>query len=232
MPSIYQNPDFYFFWKPHGLPSTFGKEKSLLDYIQQWDIESISGIDNTIKPYIDPSLKELKDTSQFLKNQTKTFTKTQEYWLLNRLDNDTAGFLYFAKELSIYDKYRQLQAQNKVDKHYIAQVFGNTTTQTIDYPIMHRSSKKMLAIKSNEDIKKGTGKQHIVQTFIQTLSYDKKSNISTLLVTIHKGIRHQIRVHLASIGLPIIGDILYGTKLPNPKNEHLCLWSIGCTIQK
>ncbi|MBU1757968.1 hypothetical protein KKG31_02115 [Patescibacteria group bacterium] len=38
------------------------------------------------------------------------------------MDNDTAGLLYFAKDLSTFDNYRQLQAQMKIEKHYIAQI--------------------------------------------------------------------------------------------------------------
>lgn len=126
--------------------------------------------------------------------------------------------------MTIFDSYRQLQADNKVEKHYIAQVIGKYDIKNINYPIMHRSSLKMIAIKSPTDLKKGRGKEHNVETFITTIDYDPKSNISTLLVKIHKGIRHQIRVHLASVGFPIIGDPLYGK---SGTDEILHLRSVG-----
>ena len=255
---VYENKDYYLFWKPHGLPSTFGKEKCFLEYLVEsmprngggtkykveTDSKAYAPIDLcTYKPfqkYFDPSLKPVKNVEEVIKHQIQAFSKDQEFWLLNRLDNDTAGFLYFAKDLLIFDQYRQLQAQNQIEKHYIAQVSWNIAPIdkggvggfVIDFPIMHRSSKRMIALKDQKGrlaCRFGRGKEHQVQTFIQTLEYDKKSNISTLLVKIHKWIRHQIRVHLASIGFPVIGDPLYGGNEPN---EHLHLWSVGFEIVK
>jgi len=243
---IYETDKFSFFWKPHGLPSTFGKEKSFLYHLEEGNLEFDTSDYQSIQKYIDSSLQQVQNTKSAITHQTQTFSKDQEYWLLNRLDNDTAGFLYFAKDLSTFDQYRQLQAQNCSEKHYIAQVQGNITEsslraasrhprrfgvwkQTISFPIMHRSLEKMIAIKDPKDLKKGRWKEHTIQTFVELLNYDKKSDISTLLVKIHKWIRHQIRVHLASIGFPIVGDSLYGE---NKDNEHLHLRSVGFNIVK
>jgi 23S rRNA pseudouridine1911/1915/1917 synthase len=74
---------------------------------------------------------------------------------------------------------------------------------------------------------KGRWKEHQVTTQIEVIRYDPQKDISTLLVMISKGIRHQIRVHLASQGHPIIWDMLYGKK----ENEgYLHLRSIGFQI--
>ena len=69
---------FLYVWKPHGVPSTFGKTSSFLENIIAMD---------------------------FFVEQKKTFTIDQEYGLLNRLDNDTAGLLYFARTKPLYDRY-------------------------------------------------------------------------------------------------------------------------------
>jgi 23S rRNA-/tRNA-specific pseudouridylate synthase len=58
----------------------------------------------------------------FTKNQLTNFTKEQEYGLLNRLDNDTSGFLYFAKNNNIFSEFKTLQKQEKVNKIYYAKV--------------------------------------------------------------------------------------------------------------
>lgn len=226
---IYETEKFSFFWKPHGLPSTFGKEKSFLDHLEENTLEFETSDYKPIQKYIDSSLQKVQNTQSAISHQIQNFTKDQEYWLLNRLDNDTAGFLYFAKDMSTFDDYRQLQAHNKIEKHYIAQVQGQIKDQTIDYPIMHRSLEKMIAIKDPKDLKKWRGKEHKVQTFVEVLNYDKKSDISTLLVKIHKWIRHQIRVHLASVGLPIIGDKIYWN---SESGGVLHLRSIGFDVQK
>lgn len=243
---VYETDKFSFFRKPHGLPSTFGKEKSFLDHLAEGNLEFNASDYQSIQKYIDSSLQQVQNTKSAITHQTQTFSKDQEYWLLNRLDNDTAGFLYFAKDLATFDQYRQLQAQNRIEKHYIAHVQGNIPLSPfvkgggpngpgdfmIDFPIMHRSSKKMITLKDQKGrpaCQFGRGKEHAVQTFVKTLSYDNKSDISTLLVKIHKWIRHQIRVHLASVGFSIIGDPLYGE---NKSNENLHLRSVGFNVLK
>lgn len=68
----------------------------------------------------------------------------------------------------------------------------------------------VVALESN--LHKIKGKIHQQKTFIQEFEYDAERNISTALVTIKKGIRHQIRVHFAAIGYPLVGDLLYGKR--------------------
>ena len=77
---------------------------------------------------------------------------------------------------------------------------------------MHHKSvdEKMIAIRDEQDVRKGRGKLHEVKTQGTLLHYDEEKNISTLEIMITKWIRHQIRVHLAGTWSPIIGDELYG----------------------
>jgi 23S rRNA-/tRNA-specific pseudouridylate synthase len=119
------------------------------------------------------------------------------------LDNETAGFLYFAKTQEAFDKYRQLQSEGKINKWYIAQIQGvpNESAFEIDMPIMRHKHKedRMIFIRSPKDKLKGRSKIHNPSTIVKVLHTDKKTGISTLLVGIYKGVRHQIRVHLAGI---------------------------------
>ncbi len=55
----------------------------------------------------------------------QSFSPEQEYGLVNRLDSDTSGLLYFAKDQETYGSYHQLQINEKVLKHYVAKVSGN-----------------------------------------------------------------------------------------------------------
>ena len=89
---------------------------------------------------------------------------------------------------------------------------------------MHRksNSEKMIAIRDSKDIRLGRGKEHDVSTQIDILGYDTRNNLTTILATITRGIRHQIRVHLAANGTPIIGDDLYGKRA-----DYLHLRSLG-----
>ncbi len=223
-------------WKPSGIPTTFGNEACFLDILmgEKPNPGMDFSIPKFIAPYIDlPDFKPyvLKDVS--IKEQFSVFWKEKELGLLNRLDNDTAGFLYFVKTPEIFEKYRQLQSEGKVHKWYIAQILGTPkeTSFEITMPIMHHRHKadRMIFIRSPKDELKGRSKMHHPSTIVKVLHTEEKTWISTLLVGIYKWVRHQIRVHLAGIWCSVIGDTLYGK---DDWKWRLCLWSIGFQIQE
>lgn len=96
-------------------------------------------------------------------------------------------------------------------------------------PIMHHKHKqdRMIFIRNPKDELKGRSKIHHSNTIVKVLHTDSKKDVSTLLVGIYKGVRHQIRVHLAGIGYPVIGDALYGKE---KQIGNLCLRSVGFQI--
>lgn len=235
---IYENENIYLLWKPRGLPSTFGPEKSLLDFFSDKDQLDKLLQNNTDFEYCLPYISldwytKVEDISIFLNNQLTQFSQEQEFGLLNRLDNDTGGFLYFAKTSEKASWYKDLQSRNQVQKTYLAEVVGNPfysspeISKTISTPIMHHSQSedKMITIKSLWDNLKWRGKVHNVSTYIQLIHYNSEKNTSLIKVVITKWVRHQIRVHLSSSGSPIIGDILYNKK--SNKEQQLQLWSIS-----
>jgi len=185
-------------------------------------------------PYIDlPDFVQIELKKTLIDHQIKEFGKDKEFGLLNRLDNETAGFLYFAKSKEAFEKYRRLQSEGKVNKRYIAQIIWTPKESAfeIDMPIMHHKYKedRMIFVHSPKDEQKWRSKVHTPSTIVKVLHTDAATNITTLLVGIYKGVRHQIRVHLAGIGYPVIGDTLYG----NEKNTgNLNLWSVGFQIHE
>ena len=196
----YQDKNFYYFWKPAGLASSRWKSVSFLDLM--WD-ENCNW-----------------DVRDIVDSQLKFFGKEKELWLLNRLDWPTTWLLYFAKNPRIYSKFRELQKEWKVDKYYIAEVYGNIqywvnkNGNLINFPIMHHryNDDRMVVIRSDEDNAKWKWNIHKVETEIWEIDYDEKENLSTVLIKIHKWIRHQIRAHLSSIWYPICGDNLIREK--------------------
>lgn len=246
MLNIFQTQDFYFFRKPHWVASTFWKEKSFLDYVFLDNIDlpnnsiNYDDLNEDILKYIDIEIeslniaivKNIQDKKSIIQSLINIFWEEKEYWLLNRLDNDTWGLLYFAKDLKIYEEYKSKQNQNLLQKFYIAQVNGNPFFKTddieinIDYPIMHHkfSEDRMICLTKPWDITKWSWKQHPSSTNIALLNFDKSTNISTLIVSISKWIRHQIRVHLSSIWCPINWENIYSK---HKYDTFLHLRSIG-----
>ena len=213
----YEDKDFYYFRKPAGLASSRWKSVSFLDLMS--DEKYNSSIENIVK------------------SQIEFFGKEKEFWLLNRLDWPTTWLLYFAKNPRIYNMFRELQQEWKVDKFYVAEVYGNIqhwiekNWNVITYPIMHHrfSDDRMVVLKSHEDEKKWKWNIHAVQTEICEVDYDEKNNRSVIMVKIHKWIRHQIRAHLSSIGYPICGDSIY-CKSRDQNFDKLQLFSVGMWV--
>ncbi|MEI6672470.1 MAG: pseudouridine synthase [bacterium] len=121
----YHNDDFYVMWKPNTLPTTFGKEQCFLDILLGNPIEQDIdfSLPHHLLSYIDlPDFTPYTIQQANIQQQLNIFGKEDELGLLNRLDNETAGFLYFAKTQTAFDRYRQLQSEGKIHKWYIAKI--------------------------------------------------------------------------------------------------------------
>jgi 23S rRNA pseudouridine1911/1915/1917 synthase len=138
--------------------------------------------------------------------------------LLHRLDTDTSGLLAFAKTEEEFLRLTTCWKKREVKKIYRAWVSADPTSfsrlpLTIRFPLAHdaKSSKRMIALKeeknSNFRGKPLPAITHLLgaqkfQTSSGTLLYDVEIEIET-------GVMHQIRCHLAAIGIPILGDSVY-----------------------
>lgn len=121
--------------------------------------------------------------------------------IVHRLDKDTSGIMVVAKnEISYLNLVSQLK-DRKVKRSYLALVVGEPLSgSTINEPIgRHPKLRTKQAVNAK-------GKEAITTFKIQ----EKLNGYSLLNVSLETGRTHQIRVHLAFIGFPILGDSVYG----------------------
>lgn len=127
--------------------------------------------------------------------------------IVHRLDKDTSGLLIVAKNDKAHIQMSEQIKNREVNKIYIALVRGNVQEDeaTINMPIGRsiKDRKKMAVIKS--------GREAI--THFKVLK--RYPRYTLLEIKIDTGRTHQIRVHMAEIGHPVVGDSIYS----NGKNE-------------
>ncbi|HAW49405.1 TPA: RluA family pseudouridine synthase [bacterium] len=125
--------------------------------------------------------------------------------IVHRLDKDTSGLIVVAKEDKAYDRLIELIKERKVKRKYIALVWGipKEDRGTIDIPIGRPKKGGVLMKVYGRNSKEATTSYKVLQKF---------TDISLLELELISGRTHQIRVHLANIGHPVVGDKSYSKK--------------------
>jgi len=137
--------------------------------------------------------------------------------IVHRLDKETAGIMVIAKNDAAHRNLVKQFQERKTEKFYKVLVKGIVKKDygIVDTPIArHPVDRKRFWVREE-------GKEALTEYWV--LKRYEKFEVTLLKVKIHTGRTHQIRVHFASIGHPVLGDRTYGFKSSSVPRELLSL---------
>lgn len=136
--------------------------------------------------------------------------------IVHRIDKDTTGILVIAKNDEAHNSLAKQFKDHSIKREYYALVEGRFSKEsgTIDKPL-GRNKKDRLKMDIVEDGRRAVTHYEVLE------QYDKC--VSLIKCTLETGRTHQIRVHMASIGHPLVGDQVYGYKKQKFKIEGQAL---------
>ncbi|MFF5996967.1 RluA family pseudouridine synthase [Lysinibacillus sp. KU-BSD001] len=124
--------------------------------------------------------------------------------IVTRLDRDTSGLLCIAKHRHIHHLTGLMQRAGTIHREYEAIVHGHVENQSIIAPIGRKDTSII-----EREVRNDGQYAHTDVTVLKRFSIDNKP-YSHIRLKLYTGRTHQIRVHMAHIGHPLIGDELYG----------------------
>lgn len=126
-------------------------------------------------------------------------TEKRPCYSVHRLDQDTEGLMFIAHKKKTATQLAHLFEQRQINKHYYAIVTG-------EFPNSFNQSEgetKPIQIERAIDNK-------YAKTWLKRIDYNQHTHQSLLDIQIETGRKHQIRIHCADYGFPIVGDKRYG----------------------
>lgn len=138
----------------------------------------------------------------FVRNYIKEQNKKQKIFIVHRLDRETSGLILFVKREELKRKLQENWEKVAIKRKYMAVVTG----------ILERKEQRLVHfLKENTQNYVFISKDHSGKEAVTNYKVVRENTNSLLEVEIETGRKNQIRVQLATIGHPIVGDSKYGT---------------------
>ncbi|HUO84955.1 MAG TPA: RluA family pseudouridine synthase [Thermoanaerobaculia bacterium] len=140
-----------------------------------------------------------------LNEMLKSNRRRGRVWPVQRLDRDASGVMVFGRNRQAFERLKERFSRHQIERRYVAIIEGTMPKPAGTIRSLLRESPRTLSVSSVSDATEGK----LAVTHFRTLAAGPR--FSTLEVTLETGRKHQIRVHFAESGHPIIGDRRYGS---------------------
>ncbi len=189
---IYENEHFLILDKPSGLvvhPFDFSQEETLLDFLRTHS-PVIFSFENT---------KKLQDGREINLGG-----------IVHKLDRETSGSMVVAKDKETFEILSSQFKNHEVEKEYVALVEGMVEKDSfvIDAPLGRNKKEYRQSVHPSNP----RGQLREAITAVSVISRNEKTNTTLVSLIPKTGRTHQLRVHMAHIRHPILGDKIYGNK--------------------
>ncbi|MDY6907808.1 MAG: RluA family pseudouridine synthase [Chloroflexota bacterium] len=139
--------------------------------------------------------------------------------IVHRLDRDTSGLMVVAKSERAYRSLTEQMRSRTVTKRYLALVEGHLSPeQGIIEAALGRDPQRRMRMAVVSQGREAVTRYRVIEYL---------DGRTLLEVTPETGRTHQIRVHLAAIGHPVVGDQVYGSRSPLVARQFLHAWRLG-----